>query len=220
MQNLITRVLALVALLTLTTHAQTINWGSEAFSDLRDSDGNVWDSSYVIELGAFKAGFDPTEGTAQNWLSNWNVFDRASYSEANGYFTGSTEMTDSGTSSSPWLPPGALSFAGLDAYIWIRKGDLAVPGSQWLVTRASTWVFSTPTPGCCDNSLPTEWSVSDLTSEVPKWGQQGTVEGPGFHTFSGSSTLQSFTFVPEPSSALLTALAATSFLLRRSRTRS
>lgn len=220
MQSIVTRVLSLVALLTLAAHAQTINWGSEAFSDLRDSEGTAWDNAYVFELGAFNAGFDASEGTEQDWLANWNVFDRASYSEANGYFTGTTQMQDDGTSNSPWLTSGAPSFAGLEAFIWIRKGDLTVPGSEWLVMHASTWVFPTPTLGCCDNNLPTEWSVSDLTAEVPKWGRQGTVEGPGAHTYSGSSTLQTFTFVPEPSSALLTALATTVLLLRRNRIRS
>ena len=217
MQTLLSLILAMVALLTLTAPAQTLNWGSEVFSDLRDSDGNVWDNSYVIELGAFNAGFDPTQANVQDWLTNWNVFDQAAYSQADGYFTGTTQMMDNGTSSSPWLTAGATSFAGLEAYIWIRSGDLPVPGSQWLVTRASSWVFSSPIPGCCDNSLPTEWSVSDLGTEVPKWGGQGSIDGPGTHTYNDPSTLQTFTFIPEPSSSLLTALTIVGLLLRRNR---
>ena len=44
-------------------------------------------------------------------------------------------MLDDGTSNSPFMH-GAPSFEGLDAYIWIRKGDQPVEGSEWLLTRA------------------------------------------------------------------------------------
>lgn len=201
------------------SNAQTLDWGSQAFSALVDSKGQTLDNTFVFELGAFASGFTPSESNVESWLANWSVFDRADYSQANGVFTGQAHMLDNGTSDSPFLTPGALSFEGLSAYIWIRKGDLPVEGSEWLVARSTGWTFPMATPGCCDNDLIVQWSVSDLTpSDVPKWGNQGGVDGPGVSTSTGGPyNLQTFTFVPEPSSAMLAALAGAFALTRRRR---
>lgn len=209
MKTTLIRILASTALLTAVAPAQTINWGSEVFSDLRDSNGLTLDDLYVFEIGTFDPGFSPLETNTTDWLESWNVFDRASYNESLGYFTGTTEMTDAGLSTSPYLAADIPSFEGLDAYLWIRKGDLPVPGSEWLVVRAADWAFPTAIPGCCDNGLPVEWSVSDLAgSDTPAWGNQSGVQGPGEYTYTGPSTLQTYTFVPEPGSAVLLALSA------------
>ena len=213
MKTILIRLLAAATLLGANATAQTINWGSEVFSDLRDSNGLTLGDLYVFEIGAFDSGFDPTapplETNPDLWLEHWNVFDRASYNQSLGYFTGSTEMTDAGLSASPYLAADIPSFEGLSAYLWIRKGDQPVPGSEWLVVRAADWTFPSAVPGCCDNSLPVEWSVSDLSgSNTPAWGAQGTVTGPGEHTNSGPSTLQTYTFVPEPGAPILLALSA------------
>lgn len=224
MKTTITRLLACAVLLTATANAQTINWGSEVFSDLRDSNGLTLDDLYVFELGAFDPGLDPAvEPLATNldsWLNHWNVFDRASYNQSLGYFTGTVEMTDAGLSNSPWLNADIPSFEGLDAYIWIRKGDTPVPTSEWLVVRAADWTFPNAIPGCCDNTLPVEWSVSDLTaSDTPAWGAQGPVTGPGEYTYGGPGTLQTHTFplVPEPATALLLPILSLTTALRRRR---
>ena len=224
MKTTITRLLACAALLTAGARAQTINWGSEVFSDLRDSNGQTLGDIYVFEIGAFDPGMDPaSEPLSTNldaWLDHWNVFDRASYNGSLGYFTGTVEMTDAGLSNSPWLNADIPSFEGLDAYLWIRKGDTPVPGSEWLVVRAANWTFPTAIPGCCDNSLPAEWSVSDLTpANTPAWGAQGPVTGPGEYTYGGATTLQTHTFpvVPEPSAALAFAALALSSIARRRR---
>lgn len=204
--------------------AQTLDWGSEVFSDLVDGGGQTLDNTFVFQLGAFDPMFIPSEQNMDLWLAHWRVFDQASYNPGNGYFanwsteTDTLRMLDDGTSNSPFEIAGAPSFEGLTAYIWIRKGDQPVEGSEWLLTRASNWVFPNATPGCCDNELDLQWSVSDLDTygETPLWGGYGSVEGPGVFTNTGTHTLQTYTFVPEPSSMIMFAFAGI-FAVRRRR---
>ena len=218
MKAILCPILACLACSAATSWSQTVNWGSEVFSDLRDSNGVTLDDLFVFELGSFATGFTPTEANVGDWLDNWYVFDRGGYNQAYGYFTGTAQMTDDGQSSSPWLSaPSGFSFEGFDAFIWIRKGDQPMPGSEWLVVSAQAWKFPTAIPGCCDNLLPDQFSVSDLTNEIPKWGRQGAVQGPGEYTVTDPAyTLQTYTFVPEPSAALF-GLLSTALLLRRRR---
>lgn len=228
MKTTFLRLIASTALLTASAGAQTINWGSVVFSDLRDSNGVTLDDGFLFEIGAFDPGLDPSvqplSTNLNSWLQHWNVFDRVTgpaangYNAAAGYFTGATAMTDDGLSTSMWLDADIPSFEGLDAYLWIRKGDSPVPGSEWLLVRASDWVFPTAIPGCCDNGLPIEWSVSDLnSSNVPQWGRQGDTQGPGVYTVTDTYTLQTYTFpvIPETSSALLVAVGILGAALRR-----
>lgn len=124
-------------------------------------------------------------------------------------------MNNDVTTSNPTA--STMSFAGLDAYIWIRNGDDPVPGTEWLLTRASNWTFPTVGGDCCDTGV-VEWAVSDLDpGDVPVWGRQNGVIGSGEFSSTGTGGLQTFTFVPEPSSAILTAIAAGLLVLRRRR---
>lgn len=196
--------------------AQTLDWGSEVFSDLADSEGNPLDSMFVFELGSFVNGFVPDETNVHSWISNWRVFDSASFDGGLGYFTSTVQMNDDGTSSNPTA--SAINFQGLSAYLWIRNDDDAVEGSEWLLTRSDSWTFPGADPGCCDNETPLQWSVSDLDGgDTPIWGSQGGVEGSGFHTDGDPHTLQTYTFVPEPSTAVLAGLACACAALRRRR---
>lgn len=200
--------------------AQTLNWGSLAGSDFANSSGSELDNTYLFELGAFSAGFSPTEGNVSTWRNNWNVFDRATFSPTNGVFASSVStglvMTDTGLSNSPFLTnPNTLSFEGLSAYIWVRKGETPEQGSEWFLARADTWVFPTAVLGCCDNEGLVEWSISDLGITTPKWGGQGGIEGPGVSSVPGIHDLQTYTFVPEPSSLVLLSLSAGVLLRRR-----
>jgi hypothetical protein len=201
------------------THAQTLNWGSEFASSIVDSEGDVLDSAFVIEIGVFVDGFTPEESNVSDWSAKWWVFDRASYSMENGYFTSAVHYLNDGTSNSPFQSPGASSFAGLEAYLWVRNSSDPGVGTEWLLTRASSWVFPAPNqnPDCCDTEV-IEWSVSDLTGvDVPVWGNQGGVLGGGFYSVTGSYDLQTHTFVPEPSSMMLIAFAGSILTLRRRR---
>jgi hypothetical protein len=198
--------------------AQTINWGSEVLSSLADSKGSTLDDTYVFELGSFKSGFVPVQANLDDWFTNWNVFDRAAYNKDLGYITSSVQMQDNGTSSSAYQTPGAPSFEGLEAYLWIRKDEQPVAGNELLLTHATHWIFPTAIPGCCDNGIPLEWSVSDLTpGDMPKFGNQGGKSGPGESAVSGSYALQTYTFVPEPSGLALIALGGLTLALNRRR---
>lgn len=212
---------ALVLLAGGHSHAQTLDWGSPVGTEIRDSRGNLIDSLFFIEIGAFVDGFTPDEDNVDLWLSNWRVFDQAIYNPSLMYFTSVASMNDDGTSADPQASSG-FSFEGLDAFLWIRKGDDPVEGSEWLLTRsvssdpAKNWVFPNAVPGCCDNQGNYQWSVSDLDSgDVPLWGSQGGTPGGGVFTDPGPYPLQTYTFVPEPSSLVLAALSAGVLLRRR-----
>ena len=204
------------------TDAQTINWGSVMRSDLVDSDGQTLGDSYTFELGAFVPDFMPSETNIDDWVSHWRTFDRAEYNGIEqpvddgyyGYFTGAVQMTEGGHSSSPYADLG-LNFQDLDAYIWIRNRTNPQPGTEWFLARATSWAF--PTYDCCATD-PLKWSVSNLTlSDVPLYGKQGTTQGLGVFTDATGHTLQTYTFIPEPSSAMLLALTGTLMVLRRRR---
>ena len=223
----------LMAFLTGLAQAQTIKWGSEVFSDLLDSKGDALGikpgSSFVFELGAFNAGFIPQPQNMDQWFSMWNVFDRASYNAVNGYFTSSVQMTDEGTSNSLFLDltPATTSFAGLPAYLWVRNVENGL-GSENLLVRpgdAEKWKFPSPVAGCCDNEVPLEWSVSDLAAtDIPRFGSQGDVRGPGERTYDGYSNLQTHTSsssegeaTPEPGASVLVLVLGVMALLDRRR---
>lgn len=207
-------ILASAALMTV-SQAQTLNWGNDFFGYVENSAGANVDTSYVFELGSFANGFIPNETNTASWLANWQVFDSTSYNPGNGYFTSTVYIENGVTSSNP--SASTQSFAGMDAFIWIRKGDDPVEGSEWLLARAQNWIFPLTGGDCCNTDV-VEWSVNDLTgSDIPKWGRQSGVNGPGTYTSSGSSGLQTFTFIPEPSSMLLAGLAGVFLMTRRRR---
>ncbi|MEO0016983.1 MAG: hypothetical protein RLZZ522_266 [Verrucomicrobiota bacterium] len=209
-------------------NAQTLNWGSPMFSDLVDSKGDVLDDTFVFELGAFVNSFTPDATNTAAWLDNWQTFDAADYNGVEtpvddgiyGYFTAASAMNSSGTG--PASAPGAISFEGLDAYIWVRNSNTPGVGTEWSLSRAGGWQFPSVDPDCCGGDLPLEWSLSDLTpSYVPVWGTQNGVKGGGEITDTGTYTLQTATFVPivvpEPSSSILALLGVIIALIHRRR---
>lgn len=198
-------VVALLAAGSAPLRGQTILWHNAALGDsLADSTGAPLDNSFAFELGTFQSGFTPTAGNTSDWYSNWLVFDVAAFNPVLNYFAGEAVMNPSGTTDSPPMTPGAPSFENKQAYIWVRKGTVAMPMSEWLLVSDASWVFPVADTGCCGNSLPVEWAISDLDSnDVPKWGGQRGVPGPGVVTAPGTYTLQTYTFVPEPSAAAL-----------------
>ena len=232
MKTLPTLLFLLILVFGSEARSQTFNWGSAAFSDLTDSKGNVLDTTFIFELGSFTNSFVPGSSNVMEWKNNWQAFDRANYNGIEtpvddgiyGYFTSSAAMTDSGLSNSPHMTPGAMSFEGLDAYVWIRNSSDPSMNTEWLLARNGAWVFPNATPGCCDNGLPFEWSTSDLTmADIPVWGTQGGRVGDGVITSTGGPyTLQTATFdnpmlVPEPSVFFLNVLGATLLVFRRRR---
>jgi hypothetical protein len=146
------------------------------------------------------------------------LFDSTTYNPEFGYYTSTvhviSDLNGEGVySSNPEASPE--NFSGLVAYLWIRNEDLPGTETEWLLVRADEWVFPSAAGDCCDTSV-IEWSISDLSgTETPLYGNQGGIVGEGEKTSTSSTGLQTFTFVPEPSTATLAALAALSLLRRR-----
>ncbi len=218
-------VLSLVILFALFTRSQalSVSWGSELFSDFRDSMGQPLDSTFFIQLGYFQSTLeDPFVPTADNvgeWASRWMIFDQAQFDPDLGYFTSTVDVNPDGSSSSPDASLGVIS-DGQQAYIWIYNDTTPIPGTEWFLAAASNWVMPEPPEECCDNSLPLEWAVSDLSNQgvTPIWGRQTGLEGSGEYTATSTEyTLQTYTFIPEPSSFLLTAITTIAFVFRRRR---
>ncbi|QTN31575.1 PEP-CTERM sorting domain-containing protein [Akkermansiaceae bacterium] len=215
-----TYIIIMISLVSLISglRGQTIEWGSEVFSQIVDSKGAALDNTYVFEIGVFADTFTPTDANTDDWFANWFAFDRAAYSETNGYFASTAEMTDAGTSESPFMTAAAPSFEGLEAYVWVRNSATPSPTTEWFLVKSPAWTFPDATPGCCDNALPVQWSLADLTpTNTPVWGSQMGTDGQGEFTSDGVYELQTYTFVPEPSSALLALLGCAFLLTRRSR---
>lgn len=199
-------------------HAQTLNWGSEIGTFIIDSDGDGVDDRFVFELGAFDLNFTPDETNYELWFENWRMFDSTTYNSEFGYYTSTvhviSDLDGEGVFSSN-LKASPENFSGLVAYLWIRNADLPGSETEWLLVRADNWVFPDIGGDCCDTSV-IEWSTSDLTgTNTPLYGSQGGVDGDGVWTFDNSTGLQTFTFVPEPSTAALAALATLGLLRRR-----
>lgn len=215
-----------IALATPASAVQ-INWGDVVDSDLRDSYGNSLDATYAIQLGFFEkvlgTQFVPTADNAADWSSHWKVFDQAAFDPLAGYFASTVMLNADGTSSGPVADNDlGLDFSNQDAYIWIHNSETPGVNTEWFLGRSSNAATAWHIPGkvadCCDNRLPLEWSVSDLTpTDTPVYGKQGDVPGAGSYTVTGTYTLQTFTFVPEPSSSLLLALGGVAAVLRRRR---
>lgn len=225
MKTILPFVAAALAIWSPTTAtAQTVNWGSPMFSSIVDSAGVELDNTFVFELGAFANGFQPNAGNQASWFDNWRVFDTAGYNDSRdpdpifGYYTGVASLEDNGTSTSPWAA-GGFNFGGLEAYVWVRNSDDAVQGSEWFLARSALWEFPDPVPGCCDNDPPLDWSLSDLKngSVTPLFGSQDGLDGAGVFTVDGVFSLQTFTVIPEPSSAILITGGLLALALRRRR---
>ena len=216
-QKTMTRIFAIIAPMlflvsAMETKAQTLEWGSAVFSDLVDSHGEELDDSFVFELGTFDVGFTPTDSNYGDWFANWRVFDTASYSAANGYFTSTIDVQ--GVSDYDSL------FEGMSAYIWVRNDSTPGTNTEWFLGRKSVgpeaWVFPDLDPDCCPTGEVTQWSITSLGGEPPVWGNQGGVLGGGDSSVGGPFDLQTHV-VPEPGSALLFLLGSGLCLFRHRR---
>lgn len=201
--------------------AGAINWGSQFGSVNVQSDGTTAVSGgFTIQLGKFASGFTPDGTNISLWAANWVVFDSldpGEHNAASGYFT-----------SEPNLLNNNVFASGDQAYVWMFNSQTAVPGSEWLLytndatdgIAADDWKF--PTAPGSQQTLPLSWRVSNASRAL--FGGINP-DGPGpdpRRTGDGIGTppetpvhLQTYTFVPEPSGALLSGLAALFFMRRR-----
>lgn len=210
--------LAVLAFLAGTSglHAQTLDWGNDVFGDVVDSNGVALDHTFTFELGAFDAGFTPDSTNIADWVGHWNVFDRAQFNASLGYFASSVDMLPNGSSDSAHVSPEIGSFEGLNAYLFVRNNDLTGPGTEWLLVRATDWIFPVA-DDCCPGALSAEWTLSDVDDETPLYGSVDDLTGPGVVGVPGVHDLQTHTFVPEPATALLAAMGLLAAAARRRR---
>lgn len=203
-------------------HAASVSWGSELFSSFQDSAGNPLGNSFAIQLGFFEVtpgvAFTPEADNVADWVQHWRVFDQASLNLGLRYFTSEAQVKADGTSGSSFGTVGT-DFEGQRAYIWVRNSGDRVPGSEWFLATADSWVFPTGSDDCCDPGLPVQFSITDLNpTTAPIWGGHTGNIGSGTYTDPNPThpyTLQTYTFIPEPSTLVLTLVGSCLLLIRK-----
>ena len=196
----------------LSAESQTLNWGSLSNSTIVDSQGAPLDplnNTFLFQLVSFDSAFLPSESNISDWSSSARVFASAQYSYNStdlGYFTNTTNIQD--------VSDYASMFEGLTAYLMISNAA----GTEYFLATTSNdaWKFPALDPGCCATGT-TTWSVSNLGSDTPIWGSQGTQHGGGVYDGSGGPYDIQLHAVPEPSGSLLVLLGINLVLLRRRR---
>jgi hypothetical protein len=197
-------------------HAAGITWGtaSPATETYFQSDGvSDFSTSWNYELGYF-SGITPTATNTADWSTSWTLFDSATYAEV---VSGSGVYWYSSSIDSP-----TSVATGAQAYVWIHDTKTSGTGSEWLLyTNDSTdgiagddWLWPS-SGGSGPGSL--DWTTDNASAVV--FGGLSPDQGGGDFTTPGSSfTLQTHTLpVPEPTSALLLAVAGGIMVLRRRR---
>ncbi len=195
--------------------AQTLNWGNALLDANFNSAGGAIDATYTFAIGTFSDGFAPTAANTGQWGGEWTALDTTTYNEATGWFTGSYTMQ-----------AGDAPLSGRQAYIWVYNNLAGDETSEWvLITDDSgsdglgdEWLvpaYVDPLGGNPPGSY--DWRVS--TATTPVWGGLNNVAGAGEQAVVPPSyALQTFSFpapIPEPSSAVLLALAGALMLRRR-----
>ncbi|MBK8092609.1 MAG: PEP-CTERM sorting domain-containing protein [Verrucomicrobiaceae bacterium] len=213
----------------LSTHARSIEWGTEVNDILLDSNGSAFTGSYIFEIGSFGSTFIPTEVNMDEWAANWKVFDRGidgnGWNPTDQFASGIANLQSDGTSD--FYTPSTLSpifTSGEQGYMWVFKTNTTYEsGLEWaLITNSSAdglgsdnWTF----PSHSDQTgLPLEWYCSNASAVI--FGGLDGVQGPGDHAASpGAFCIQTHTIVsvPEPTSSMLLAAACGQLLLTRRR---
>ncbi len=204
--------------------ADTVNWGSSFGGVHVESDGDALLATFTFEIGTFGSTFIPDETNVDLWSANWKVLDAATYNDTLNIFTDSFDLLDHPTlpgqvvSNSPDADPVNFS-QGEQVYIWVYNTDTAAPGSEWVLITdndgagGDDWVIPDPDDQTID---PVQWRVSTATQVV--FGGLNDVSGPGERTGGPPLfDLQTHTFVPEPSGALLVGCGLGVLALRRRR---
>lgn len=223
----------------------TIDWGTDFFpagpivtssgEAITLGDGSFTDGGFTIELGAFDNSFVPTASNVGDWVNDWRVFDAIVADDLDGNdnlvpsladpslatFAGQDLLDSSNLSLSvdSIVDEDFVFEQGLQAYVFIRNNNNPEPGSEWLLyTRDGeddAWRYPFVAPETHSPADDLEWFVQQANTAV-FGGVNGTTIGAGEREFTDETILaQTFTFVPEPSSALLTGLGALVLMRRR-----
>lgn len=200
--------LAVVAGLWFTASAKaiTVNWGDSFGGVDIQSSGVDLDATFTFEIGTF-GFFVPDETNANLWAANWTVLDSATYNVAVDFFSSSFQLDADGG-----VPGNVISSStgesvtiGDQAYIWVYNTSTPGFGSEWALLTDSDGLNGDDwgIPGAGDQSTPpVDWRVSTVTT--PVFGGANNVRGQGSYPSAPPVfDLQTATFVPEPSSALL-----------------
>jgi hypothetical protein len=166
--------------------------------------------TFVFHLGGIAPDSVPEAVNHSEGLSNWRVFNQAEQNETFDDIAGTAHPYCDAKS----CETGAsdLSFAGLESYLWIRTYTPLGETTNSRLTRAESWLF----PRCGNTDL-LQWSARDLavTANPPLPGPK-SIDDTSFLVPSGTSSLPTYTVIPEPSSVVL-AVVGGFFLLRRRR---
>lgn len=193
----------------------TISWGTNTGETFAQSDGSSFDSTFSFELGIFSevsqgVDFSPNGGNTSLWNSFWKPFDVAT--DANGgynvpasFVNRSTPLNENGTT--PVSPYDAEGFDFFDqkAYVWVFNNKDGDTGSEWALYTDSTWAF----PPSSTDSDPTihPYRLTDADTVI-----FGGINSNSSNAGSRSSFPETFSIqthaVPEPSIAMLLAIAA------------
>jgi hypothetical protein len=216
----------------------TIDWGSDPFGTLLQSDGNsMFNNNYKAEFGAFNAGFIPTMSNITEWSDNWilgqqidvNTGSGNGISLTNSYITGTFALNDSNVANTS----GNLFAGGTQMYMWVYETDKTYgPGMEWAVITNAAWTVPAPTT----NPLNAVYRSTD-PGTVAVFGGVNNVSGGGDYTAANlpvaafpdddnpnTFEIQTHTLnaspVPEPGSAMLIGAVGMLNMLRRKRRQS
>jgi hypothetical protein len=197
---------------TLSSHSQTLDWGSLTNSTIVDSQGIPLDplnNAFIFQLVSFDMSFTPSQSNIGDWSSSARVFASAQYSYNStdlGYFTDTQNIQD--------VANYTTLFEGFTAYLMIRNAA----GTEFFLATTSdgSWRFPTNDTGCCPTGT-TTWSVSNLGTDTPIWGSQGTSHGGGDYDGSGGPYDIQLHTIPEMSTTLIVIFGGCLALLHRQR---
>jgi hypothetical protein len=204
--------------------ANSIEWGSEAFGTGITSTGGSIDG-FNFELGTF-GSFIPDETNIPLWRSSWKLLDSTTYNPSTKVFTDTATLvydvnTSTWSPSATDVPPPSNQFAeGEQVYIWVYNNTNMDATTEWGVyTRKNSvdplnpdWVLPAG-PG--DQTALPQYMFTPDVNNTP-FGGTPTSTGPGDYVPpSDQFSYQTHSFVPEPGSAILLAVAGSMCLVRR-----
>ena len=143
------RVIALfLGLLTHSSYAGGVNWGSSLGDTASDSQGEALTSSWTFYLGHFSEGFSPSSANTASWSSQWTTVDISEYEPEGAFFGGA------------WSNDGDSVSVAQKGYIWgLNRGS---EDNQWVLMTADDWVFPMDSP----INPNVNWFTPDVTEVV------------------------------------------------------
>ena len=205
----------------------TVGWGNSPFDTaLLDSSGNIFDASYVFELGTFDnvGGFAPTALNTSEWAAHWKLLNSAvspldafNHGWNVGFQVFSSEFTFNSNGTVAGLSGSSTFTTNEQAYIWVYN-----PAGEWaLVTDSSiggspddVWMLPNPNP-----AFPSavNW-VLDTADTAILGSLNGTYSGGGGPVDYRLQTVN-VSVIPEPGSSLMVLLVGCLARVIRSRRR-